>query len=67
MGLQRYALYRTILSMPRVTHICLFRYELPSALEAVAIPTEEELEKERARREDDQVRFMQKPCVKLCQ
>ena len=53
--------------MPRVTHICLFRYELPSALEAVAIPTEEELEKERARREHDQVRFMQKPCVKLCQ
>ena len=41
-----------------MTHICLFRYELPSALEAVAIPTEEELEKERARREHDQVRFM---------
>ena len=39
-------------------HICSFRYELPSALEAVAIPTEEELEKERARREEDQVRFI---------
>ena len=38
-------------------HIFSFRYELPSALEAVAIPTEEELEKERARREEDQVRF----------
>ena len=48
-------------------HICSFRYELPSALEAVAIPTEEELEKERARKEEDQVRVMQKPCVKLCQ
>ena len=48
-------------------HICSFRYELPSALEAVAIPTGEELEKERARREEDQVRVMQKPCVKLCQ
>ena len=48
-------------------HIFSFRYELPSALEAVAIPTEEELEKERTRREEDQVRFMKKPCVKLCQ
>ena len=47
--------------------ICSFRYELPSALEAVAIPTEEELEKERARREEDQVRFIKKPFVKLCQ
>ena len=48
-------------------HICSYRYELPSALEAVAIPTEEELEKERARREEDQVRFIKKPFVKLCQ
>ena len=48
-------------------HICWFRYELPSALEAVAIPTEEELEKERARREEDQVRFMKKRSAKLCQ
>ena len=48
-------------------HNCSFRYELPSALEAVAIPTEEELEKERARREEDQVRFIKKPFVKLCQ
>ena len=40
-----------------VMHICLFRYKLLSALEleALAIPMEEELEKERVKREEDQV------------
>ena len=32
------------------------RYELPSLLAAVAIPTEEELESERKRKGDDQVK-----------
>ena len=33
------------------------RYELPSSLALVAIPTEEELEAERKRKEEDQVKL----------
>ena len=47
---------RTVLDSGLCKFVSL-RYELPSALAAVAIPTEEELEAERKRKGDDQVKL----------